>query len=276
MLDLGTFDRAERATGGFDTTVWHLERGGRQFALRVFRPNQLPTLQRELVALGAARGGGVPVPRVYALGTFEDRPSLLMQWSQGRPLLDELRARPGQLLTLGVRFGRQHAALHRVAAPASLRANWIDWAGPLAPGLAARLRQLPAIDKPRLLHLDYHPLNVLVQDGRVSSVLDWTNAHAGDPRADFARTVTILRLSPPRAGGVEQLVRMVLELGWRYGYGARHARDEIAPFYAWAGAAMLHDLASRFSAAELAHVRRWTAEWSMAVRRSRPPPSDFD
>ena len=164
MLDLGTFERADRATGGFDTTVWHLERGGRQYALRVFRPDQLTTLQRELVALGAARGGGVPVPQVYAMGTYQERPALLMQWSQGRPLLDELRARPGQLLTLGVRFGRQHAALHRVAAPASLRANWIAWAGPLEPGLAARLEQLSLI-KPRLLHLDYHPLNVLVQAG---------------------------------------------------------------------------------------------------------------
>jgi aminoglycoside phosphotransferase (APT) family kinase protein len=275
MLDLGTFDRAERATGGFDTTVWHLERGGRQFALRAVRANQLTTLQRELVALGAARGGGVPVPRVYALGTFEARPSLLMEWSPGRPLLDELRARPGQLLTLGVRFGRQHAALHRVAAPASLRANWIAWAGPLEPGLAARLEQLAPIE-PRLLHMDYHPLNILVHASRISSVLDWTNAHGGDPRADFARTVTILRLSPPLGGLAERAMRLALELAWRYGYGARHTRDDLAPFYAWAGAAMQHDLASRFSAAQLAHVRRWTAAWSVAVRRSRPPPSDFD
>ena len=109
----------------------------------------------------------------------------------------------------------------------------------------------------------------------MSAVLDWTNAHAGDPRADFARTVTILRLSPPLGGLAERSMRMVLELGWRYGYGATHTRADIAPFYAWAGAAMQHDLAGRFSAAELAHVRRWTDEWSVAVRRSRPP-SDFD
>jgi len=90
-------------------------------------------------------------------------------------------------------------------------------------------------------------------------VLDWTNAHAGDPRADFARTVTILRLSPPRGGAGERAMRLLLELGWRYGYGP--LPSDMAPFYAWAGAAMQHDLAGRFSGAELAHVRRWSAGW---------------
>ena len=49
-----------------------------------------------------------------------------------------------------------------MAAPASLRTNWIAWAGPLEPGLAAHLERL-APARPRLIHLDYHPLNVLVQ-----------------------------------------------------------------------------------------------------------------
>jgi hypothetical protein len=35
----------------------------------------------------------------------------------------------------------------------------------------------------------------------------------------------------------------------------------MAPFYAWAGMAMQHDLAARFKPAELAHVERWTAAW---------------
>jgi aminoglycoside phosphotransferase (APT) family kinase protein len=262
VLDFGTFTRVERATGGFDTTVWHLERDGRHYALRVFGPGQTTTLQRELVALGAARGGGVPVPRMFASGTYQEQPALLMEWSRGRPLLDELRARPRQVLALGMQFGRLQAAIHRVAAPAQLRANWIAWAGPLEPRLAARLERL-SLDRPaRLLHLDYHPLNVLVHNGHVSAVLDWTNAHAGDPRADFARTVTILRLSPPRAGALERAMRLLVEIGWRCGYGP--LGSDMAPFYAWAGAAMQHDLADRFSASELAHVRRWTHEWSVA------------
>src|SRR5438132_39917 len=41
-----------------------------------------------------------------------------------------------------------------------------------------------------LLHLDYHLLNVMTDRSRVTGVLDWTNARAGDPRADLARTFT--------------------------------------------------------------------------------------
>jgi aminoglycoside phosphotransferase (APT) family kinase protein len=259
VLDFQTFDRIHRATGGFDTAVWHLERAGRGYALRVFRPDQMPTLQRELVALGAARDHGVPVPQVHAVGTYQARPALLMEWSRGRPLLDEVRARPSQVLGLGVQFGRCQAAIHRVAAPASLRANWIAWAGPVERRFAIHLERVSAGQPRRLLHLDYHPLNVLVHHHRISSVLDWTNAHAGDPRADFARTVTILRLSPPRPGRFERLARLALEIGWRFGYGPLPA--PMAEFYAWAGLAMQHDLAARFSPAELAHVQRWTAGW---------------
>jgi aminoglycoside phosphotransferase (APT) family kinase protein len=259
MLDIGSFPRVERATGGFDTTVWHLERDSRQYALRVFRSEQIGTLRRELVALEAAGGGGVPVPRVHAIGTYQDRPALLTEWCAGRPLLDELRARPAQVLALGVRFGRCHAAMHRIGAPLNLRTNWIAWAGPLEPSFAAYLERLSGVRRPRLLHLDYHPLNVLVQHGSISAVLDWTNAHAGDPRADVARTVTILRLSPPRGGTVERAARVLLEIGWRVGYGP--LESDMAPFYVWAGMAMKHDLAVRFSASELAHVHRWTAGW---------------
>lgn len=264
VLNIETFARAERATGGFDNTVWHLERTGRQYALRVFRPGQIGTLRLELAALEAARRGGVPVPRVLAVGTYQDRPALLTEWSRGRPLLDELRARPSRALALGVQFGRWHAAIHRIAAPVQLRTNWIAWAGPLVPAFTAHLERVSNVRTPRLLHLDYHPLNVLVQHGRVSAVLDWTNAHAGDPRADFARTVTILRLSPPFGGTVERLARVLVELGWRYGYGP--LPEDMAPFYVWAGTAMHHDLAGRFSQAELAHVQRWTAAWQRRIR----------
>ena len=80
----------------------------------------------------------------------------------------------------------------------------------------------------------------------------------------MARTLTLLRLAPPLGGARVRVLRRLLELGWRAGYGS--LGPDLAPFYAWAGAAMQHDLAGRFSAADLAHVARWTATW---LRRSR-------
>jgi aminoglycoside phosphotransferase (APT) family kinase protein len=49
----------------------------------------------------------------------------------------------------------------------------------------------------RLLHLDLHPFNVLVDEqGDVSGVLDWANVAGGHPDLDRARSWSILTLDP--------------------------------------------------------------------------------
>jgi aminoglycoside phosphotransferase (APT) family kinase protein len=265
VLDLARFDRVERATGGFDTTVWHLERGKRAYALRVFRADQAHVLRREVAALVAAAAGGVPVPRLDAIGTYEQRPALLQEWSRGRTLLEAVRTRPAEVLRFSRRFGQLQARLHRVPAPPGLRSNWLDWAGPCEPSLRRLLQRASATEPARLIHLDYHPLNVLVDaDGRPTALLDWTNAHGGDPRADIARTLTILRLSPPLGGPAERVPRLLIEFGWRLGYGS--FGPGMSLFYAWAGQTMLYDLAVRHSPAELAHVARWAHSWHRRLR----------
>ena len=86
MLDLGAIDRIERATGGAATSVWRVDVGARRYALRVFQAHERHVLDRELMAMAAARRGGVPVPRVHAVGTYDERPALLLEWCNGQPL----------------------------------------------------------------------------------------------------------------------------------------------------------------------------------------------
>src|SRR5205814_1988822 len=98
--------------------------------------------------------------------------------------------------------------------------SWIEWAGPDEEPLQARLRAL-AGNATALLHLDYHALNVMTDCRAITGILDWANARAGDPRADYARTVAILRLSPLRPGSPRLrtlALRRMLEFGWRRGY----------------------------------------------------------
>jgi aminoglycoside phosphotransferase (APT) family kinase protein len=242
------------ASGGYATSVWRVSTGWATFALRVFEPHQRHILARELLVLRTAARAGLPVPRVHAIGSYEERPAMLTDWSAGAPVLDALRREPWRILQLGHAFGRLQRQLHRVPAPPGLRDSWIDWPRACEPKLAQRLRELP--DPEILLHLDYHPLNVLAQSGLITAIIDWTNAHAGDPRADVARTLTILRLMAP-----QQVVARVFELGWRAGYGP-FGRD-MPLFYAWAGGAMVHDLTGRLSDAELEPMRRWTAKWQL-------------
>ena len=107
----------------------------------------------------------------------------------------------------------------------------------------------------------------------ITCVLDWANAAVGDPRADLARTVTVLRLAPAPPGTPATLLmalRRVLELAWRTGYqvSAGSFRD-MAPFYAWAGAMMEADLRPKLGRpgvwlepSDLDRIHRWTNRWN--------------
>lgn len=274
LKHLGINDAAkvEPVTGGMDTAIWRVEQGVNVYALRVFRPQQAATCEREVAAMEAAKSGGVIVPDVIQRGVWEDRPVLLLSWIDGLPLARALPKHPLQIWTFGTAFGREQAAIHRLNPPPDFDPTaWIEWAGD-EPQLKQRLYDLPS-RQTRLLHLDYHPLNVMVAGSRVSGVLDWANARAGDPRADFARTYAILRVEPYGPNGDSPLmavVRRVLERAWRRGYyqAAGGALDEMALFYAWAGAVMIRDQSPRIGKPghwlqdhHLDPVRAWTAAW---------------
>lgn len=268
-LGLNGTGSVQKVSGGRDTALFRVGHGEQSYALRVFRSEQDQLARREARVMRWALERGVQVPRVEAEGMWRDRPVLLLSWCPGRPVAHELAARPWRAWPLGVLFGRTQAAIHRVAAPAELRENeeaWIGWAGPDDEGLTAcLLRTSPRGD--RLLHLDYHPLNVMTDGERITGVLDWTNARAGDPRADHARTLTILRLDVGSPGVHVLAVLRVFEVGWRRGYQqvAGPLRD-VTPYYAWAGAVMLRDRGPRpdrpgLPPRELARVRSWTESW---------------
>jgi aminoglycoside phosphotransferase (APT) family kinase protein len=266
--------RAISVSGGADTLIWRVETASQVSALRLFRPEQMTVARREVAAMAAAGSAGLPVPRVYAEGIWHGRPVLHMSWMPGRPLRDELRAHPWRARALGVEFGRSQAAVHAMPPPAALLAHstpWIAWANPddaLRNCLHAAARG-PDV----LLHLDFHPMNVLIADCRVSGVLDWANARAGDPRADLARTASILRFTPldPRVPWpLENLVRRAFLAGWRRGY--REVAGPVggmAPFYAWAGEVMIRDLTPRLGRPDLLwldrqfleRVRQWADGW---------------
>lgn len=210
----------------------------------VLRVGPRAAVDRELAASGAA-AAALPVPRVLDRADFADHCALLLEWLPGQA--GELAlGDPGPARAAGRACGRVYDVLAAVAAPAGLRA---------APGAPE-----PASDgQARLLHLDLHPLNLLVSDDgtAVTGVLDWANTHAGDPVLDRARTWAILYLDP-MARSADTLP------GWAAlveGWSETGRLDEIpaaarAWAWAWACKFMLVDLAGRYPPAELAHIRR--------------------
>ena len=268
-LGLSALTRSTRVHGGADTLIWRIEYGNQRYALRVFRAEQVAMTRREVIAMKAAGSIGLPVPEVHAEGLWGDRPALLLNWMPGRPLTHAFALSPWRAWTHGLVLGRVQAAIHGVPAPANLfhPVPWVEWSKP-DKMLRDRLLAL-STGSGALLHLDLHPMNVLAERGHITAVLDWANARCGDPRADLARTASILRFGPLDGipSPVSGLLRRALTAGWRRGY--REIAGPVsgmAPFYVWAG--MVRDLTPRLGRSDLPwlttclqRVQDWTAGW---------------
>lgn len=272
-LGVDEVERISPVGGGWDTALWRVAHGGAVSALRLFRPEQAGTCRLEVAAMALAAAGGIPVPEIRAVGTWRERPVLLLAWCPGRQLFALLRQRPGRARALGAEFGRTQARIHALAVPAdsSLAGrDWVDWAGP-EPALRARLERL-GHRRDALLHLDYHPLNVMAGPSGIAGVLDWSNAAAGDPRADVARTLSILRLAAISPWMSRMRVATVLRpftVGYRRGYEeVSGPLADLDLFHAWAAAVMVRDLAPKagrpgvwLTARQLDWLRRRASLW---------------
>lgn len=263
--------------GGADTLIWKVIDPSGHFALRLLRAEQADGWQRELAAMRLAADGGIPVPTVHQTLLWQDRPVILMDWCAGAPVLNWFTQRPWLIWRLCHLMGQMQAQIHRIVLPADWPQPadpWSGFADPRDPAIKQHLQQLPA-RPPTLLHLDFHPLNVLSDGKRITAVLDWTNARTGDPRADLARTYTIFRVDPweGRSGPLWQLFRQVLSTAWRRGYEQVNGPvGDMALFYAWAGVVMVRDLSPRVQRPgywlrqeHIDAIQRWTDEQKRAA-----------
>src|SRR5207248_6960760 len=51
-------------------------------------------------------------------------------------------------------------------------------------------------ERPSILHLDFHPVNILFDRGQCSGVIDWCDADVGDRHADVATTLVLMKTAP--------------------------------------------------------------------------------
>lgn len=283
-LELRGATRTAPVLGGADTAIWQVETAEAAYALRLFRSDQARAAEREIAAMSAARACGLPVPRVHRDGLWGDRRAILIDWMPGQPLRHALVSDAPRAGVLGEEFGRIQAMIHQCSAPTELLADRYAWIALAAPdgALEDQLRKASG-ERAALLHLDYHPLNVLVEHQQVTAILDWTNARAGDPRADLARTAAILRFAPldlesPAARSAS--LRRELIAGWSQGYRAVAGPSRgMAPFYTWAGAFMVRDLSPRLGRPDLPwlteerleRVQAWTDDWRARAKRAAAP-----
>jgi aminoglycoside phosphotransferase (APT) family kinase protein len=208
-------------------------------------PQAVPRACREFAVQQHLRQRGFPVAQPLRLETscaLFGGPFLLLRWVPGRTLFDDLLSRPWRVFPGSCQMGRLHARLHDLPAfdvplPAGpflprrlevLRSliREDDLAG-LRPGLDwLSLHRPPPGRQVSLLHLDWHPLNLIRGADGGLTVLDWTEADVGDPHADLATTLLILECLPHPAGDLWG--RAAVPVGrWltRRGYLAAYRRE---------------------------------------------------
>jgi aminoglycoside phosphotransferase (APT) family kinase protein len=131
-----------------------------------------------------ARSFGYPVPAVAEVS--EDGTELVMQRITGPSMADALGRQPWTFARQARVLADLHLRLHDIPGP--------EW-----------LRAAPGVEGDRLVHLDLHPLNVIVApDGPV--VIDWPNAARGVPAVDVALTWVLLAAGAIPAGRLRAAV----------------------------------------------------------------------
>lgn len=145
--------------------------------------------------MSTASRHGLPVPSIVVRGAVDRWPILVTSFAEGELADRQLALQPTQPQAIGRVLGETLGALHRITAPdgVSRSGEWVDRAGIAIEPIRECLVAVEHQD--RLIHLDFHPRNVMLQDGRVTGVLDWENALAGPPHMDLARSRAILRVA---------------------------------------------------------------------------------
>jgi aminoglycoside phosphotransferase (APT) family kinase protein len=222
---------------------------GRQWVLREpptgTKKGNAHDVAREAAIIGTLANSGVPVPRVVGVGATGDGASFfMMERVAGAPLESEddaLAVDPRQRHELGLQAIRTLARLHKLD-PACLAVTssatpfverqirrfsdaWLRIGSDSAHDAVWRavrtrlLEQLPHQPGPTVvMHGDFRLSNLLVNDGRITAVLDWELCTVGDALVDLAWLLDDWRTpgepaismpSPTRAGGFPSRAELV-------------------------------------------------------------------
>ena len=234
-----------RLTGGFDTQVFAFRVSGAEslpseLVLRVFRENEAHRTILESAVHNASADAGHPVPRVFSGFSGEriaGRPFIIMERVKGSTLL-QTAANPAAMAEIPKLMGRVHARLHSIDASGLIRAlerggvdtrqlmadNLVGWVAeaveacgvkemkPLVEWLQENAPPVP--DRLSVCHGDFHPGNMMVEDMRLTGIIDWGNVKFGRPEYDVGVTQMLFTCGPLEAtGGVdsEEATRAILE-----------------------------------------------------------------
>jgi aminoglycoside phosphotransferase (APT) family kinase protein len=144
------------------------------------------SMEKEAKIMGYGAQRGYPAPRVEEISA--DGSELVMERIDGPTMLEVLSRQPWTLRRHAAVLAALHDRLHEIPGPQAL--------DPFPAGGDC------------LVHLDLHPLNVILSP-KGPVVIDWSNAARGAGPADVALTWLVMMAAEIPGGGVQAVVGRV-------------------------------------------------------------------
>jgi aminoglycoside phosphotransferase (APT) family kinase protein len=199
---LGQIENTKALVGGITTSIYRLStKNGASYVLRVYDNKEMMEEEpyiphREMAALKVAAQGQTKAPKFIAYEPDASRYGyalLMMEALEGEVILQ-----PSDMADWLKQSAESLAAIHQIDAP---NFPWryfpyFDLASCSIPKWAAKpqnwQKALEILRSPEphspscFIHRDYHPANILWQNGKLSGVVDWPSACIGTAGLDVA------------------------------------------------------------------------------------------
>lgn len=211
-------------TGGWEADIYRFQLGSREALPDPFtRPlivraysskNAQARSHREFDLQTYAAEHGYATPRPLFLeddGTLFGGPFMLMEQVPGQTLLEVLLHNFTTIWWAPAAMAETQARLHQLPPPRSAPSQpWLSRQLAaleeavqeyrlygLAPGFDWLDNHQPApLAEECLIHLDFHPINLIFEGKSCQAVLDWSEADVGDRHADLAATLILIDSAP--------------------------------------------------------------------------------
>lgn len=211
-------------TGGFDTRIFRFQLKGAPnevaypLILRLFKTSSHHRALFESAVQNAVAASGYPAPRVFFTCTDESvlgGSFMIMELMPGQPMFNLPIENVSDMLAKAhlhlhsidveaIRTALDVAGIRRDRYSIDDRLGWLveqiespgcEWLQPGLRWIAANRPENP--NRLVVCHGDFHPFNILVQEGEVSGVLDWSGFVVGDPAYDLGITNVLGTVAAP-------------------------------------------------------------------------------
>jgi aminoglycoside phosphotransferase (APT) family kinase protein len=179
------------------------------------RSRNARSMECEARTMEYAHANGYPIPKIGEISA--DGMDLVMERIDGTTMVDAVSAKPWKAKRFGHVLAELHTQLHELTCP-----EWLPYA--------------PSGVGTQLLHLDLHPLNVMMSS-RGPIVIDWGNAVRGNPNTDVAVTWTLMSAAEVPTSGLvgalTGLIRARLIRGFIADFDTAAVGAEVEAVVAW-------------------------------------------